>query len=84
MPSKKVSYQAKTDSQSSVVHEDNIEYGIIGTLQGLKYEYRPNNGDWRKNTFEVINQLSIKTDIPEEARTMIRDSRTLRFERSIS
>ena len=33
-------YSPPTDIPSSVVREDSIESGFIGTLQGLKYEYR--------------------------------------------
>ena len=35
------SFEHDPDRFSSVVREDTIEYGFIGTLQKLKYEYRP-------------------------------------------
>ena len=37
----KSSYIETNEAQSSIVREDTIEYGFIGTLQKLKYEYRP-------------------------------------------
>ena len=42
----KFNYHDLLALESSVVREDTIEYGFIGTLQKLKYEYRPdiNNG----------------------------------------
>ena len=49
----------------SVVHEDTIEYGFIGTLQGLKYEYRPDIIDratLEKNfreKFEALNRCRL-------------------------
>ena len=36
----KVSYHDAPDLPSSFVRKDAIEYGFIGTLQKLKYEYR--------------------------------------------
>jgi type I site-specific restriction-modification system R (restriction) subunit len=34
----KVTYHQTTDSSGSVVREDTIEYGFIGTLQNFKYD----------------------------------------------
>ena len=34
-------YHDLPEFQGSVVKEEHIEYGFIGTLQKLKYEYRP-------------------------------------------
>jgi type I restriction enzyme R subunit len=41
MPLVKTTYDLPPDAPRSVLREDGIEYGFIGTLQGLKYEYRP-------------------------------------------
>ena len=41
MPSSKITYDLPSDAPSSVLREDGIEYGFIGKLQGLKYEFRP-------------------------------------------
>jgi len=49
----------------SVVHEDTIEYGFIGTLQGLKYDYRSDITDrasLEKNfreKFEALNRVRL-------------------------
>ena len=40
MPTSKTTYDLPSDTQRSVVREDQIEYGFIGKLQELKYEYR--------------------------------------------
>ena len=53
------------DASASVVHEDTIEYGFIGTLQGLKYEYRQDINDratLEKNfreKFEALNRCRL-------------------------
>lgn len=52
MPPAKTTYTLPTDEPPSVLKEDGIEYGFIGKLQGLKYEYRPditNRGTREKN-----------------------------------
>ena len=41
MPSSKSAYDLHSGIPSQAVREDQIEYGFIGKLQGLKYEYRP-------------------------------------------
>ncbi|MGL4401446.1 MAG: hypothetical protein ACRCXD_16395 [Luteolibacter sp.] len=40
----KISYHQAPDLPSSVVREDTIEYGFIGTLQKLKYGARLSAG----------------------------------------
>ncbi|HAN54921.1 MAG TPA: hypothetical protein DCQ77_01380 [Betaproteobacteria bacterium] len=40
MPNSKDTYSRPSDTPSFVVREDTIEYGFIGKLQSLKYEYR--------------------------------------------
>jgi type I restriction enzyme R subunit len=49
----------------AVVREDTIEYGFIGTLQGLKYEYRPDVRDRAslernfRERFESLNRVRL-------------------------
>mgnify|MGYP001561443895 CR=1 FL=1 len=49
----------------SVVREDTIEYGFIGTLQGLKYDYRldiTDRASLEKNfreKFEALNRVRL-------------------------
>ena len=40
MPSSKFTYDLPPGAPSPVVKEEHIEYGFIGKLQNLKYEYR--------------------------------------------
>lgn len=40
MPSSKFTYDLQSTAPSHVVREEHIEYGFIGKLQNLKYEYR--------------------------------------------
>ena len=40
MTPQNVRYDLTPESADQVLREDGIEYGFIGTLQGLKYEYR--------------------------------------------
>ncbi len=40
MPRSDVRYTLPSDAPPSVVRKDAIEYGFIGRLQGLKYDYR--------------------------------------------
>ena len=48
-----------------VLREDGIEYGFIGKLQGLKYEYRPDIRDRAaleanfRHRFEVLNRVNL-------------------------
>ena len=58
-------YDLPSDTPRSVVREDTIEYGFIGTLQRLKYEYRPDITDratLEKNfreKFEALNRVHL-------------------------
>lgn len=53
------------EAQSSIVREDTIEYGFIGTLQKLKYEYRPDIRDRAtleanfREKFESLNSVRL-------------------------
>ena len=40
-PSSGNDYPTGSAARPSAMREDTIEYGFIGALQGLKYEYRP-------------------------------------------
>ena len=60
-----VSYHDAPDLPSAVVREDTIEYGFIGTLQGLKYEYRRDiinratpEANFREK-FEALNRVRL-------------------------
>ncbi len=61
----KVSYHDAPDLPSSVVREDHIEYGFIGTLQKLKYEYRPDITNRAtlvanfREKFEALNRVHL-------------------------
>lgn len=44
------------DLPSSIVREDTIEYGLIGTLQKLKYEYRP----------DITNRATLEANFREK------------------
>jgi len=65
MPPSKLSYHDLPGFPSSVVREDTIEYGFIGTLQKLKYEYRPDitnratlEANFREK-FEALNRVHL-------------------------
>jgi hypothetical protein len=45
MSSSKFSYAQPSGTAPQGVKEEQIEYGFIGKLQGLKYEYRPDIRD---------------------------------------
>ena len=53
------------DGSPSVVREDTIEYGFIGTLQGLKYDYRSDITDRAslernfREKFEALNRVRL-------------------------
>ncbi|TKB66097.1 MAG: type I restriction endonuclease subunit R [Nitrospira sp.] len=53
------------DASSSVLREDTIEYGFIGTLQGLKYDYRSDIIDRAslernfREKFEALNRVHL-------------------------
>ena len=65
MPNSKAPYSRPSDTPSFVVREDTIEYGFIGKLQGLKYEYRDDIRDraaLEKNfreKFEALNRVRL-------------------------
>ncbi|AOU99182.1 DEAD/DEAH box helicase [Acidihalobacter yilgarnensis] len=65
MPHSKDTYSRPSDTPSSVVREDAIEYGFIGKLQSLKYDYREDIRDraaLEKNfreKFEALNRVSL-------------------------
>ena len=55
------SYQSSDSQRSSVLREQGIEYGFIGKLQNLKYEYRPDITDrisLEKNFREKFEELN--------------------------
>ena len=58
-------YQLPPDAPSPVVREDGIESGFISTLQGLKYDYRPditNRASLERNfreKFESLNRVRL-------------------------
>jgi type I restriction enzyme R subunit len=65
MPNSKDTYSRPSDTPSFVVREDTIEYGFIGKLQSLKYEYREDIRDraaLEKNfreKFEALNRIHL-------------------------
>ena len=65
MPPSELSYTLPSEAAPSVLKEDGIEYGFIGRLQGLKYEYRPditNRATLEKNfreKFEAWNRVRL-------------------------
>ena len=64
-PPSKVTYTLATDAPPSVLKEDGIDYGFIGTLQGLKYDYRPDITDRAsleqnfREKFEALNRCKL-------------------------
>ena len=65
MPPSKLTYDKPSDAPRPVLREDGIEYGFIGKLQGLKYEYRSDITDrasLEKNfrgKFEALNRVRL-------------------------
>ena len=65
MPSSKSAYDLHSGIPSQAVREDQIEYGFIGKLQGLKYEYRPDIRDRAalernfREKFEALNRVHL-------------------------
>jgi type I restriction enzyme R subunit len=65
MPNLKDTYSRPSDTPSFAVREDTIEYGFIGKLQSLKYEYRDDIRDraaLEKNfreRFEALNRVKL-------------------------
>jgi type I restriction enzyme R subunit len=59
------SHRKPNEPLSSVVREEHIEYGFIGTLQKLKYEYRPDITDRAtleanfREKFEALNRVHL-------------------------
>jgi type I restriction enzyme R subunit len=65
MPSSNFTYAQPSSTQSPVVREEQIEYGFIGKLQGLKYEYRADIRDRAslernfREKFEALNRVKL-------------------------
>jgi type I restriction enzyme R subunit len=65
MPPSKTTYDLPSDAPSSLLREDGIEYGFIGKLQGLKYEYRRDITDRAtleqnfREKFEALNRVRL-------------------------
>ena len=65
MPPANFTYALPSDTPPSVVREDTIEYGFIGTLQGLKYDYRRDITDRAsleqnfREKFESLNRVRL-------------------------
>ncbi len=65
MPNSKDTYSRPSDAPSCVVREDTIEYGFIGKLQSLKYEYRDDICDRAaleqnfREKFEALNRVKL-------------------------
>lgn len=68
MPPSKPTYVPAPEPKSLVVREEQIEYGFVGKLQNLKYEYREDIRDrasLEKNfreKFEALNRVKL-TDV---------------------
>lgn len=65
MPNAKDPYRPPTGTPSFAVRENTIEYGFIGTLQNLKYEYRDDIRDRAaleanfREKFEALNRVRL-------------------------
>jgi type I restriction enzyme R subunit len=65
MPSSKSTYDLPPGAPSPVVKEEHIEYGFIGKLQNLKYEYRDDIRDRAalernfREKFEALNRVKL-------------------------
>ena len=65
MPSSKFSYEPPSSVPSPVVREEQVEYGFIGKLQGLKYEYRADIRDRAalernfREKFQALNRVHL-------------------------
>src|SRR5665647_1903275 len=65
MPSSKFTYALPSGAPSPVVREEQIEYGFIGKLQNLKYEYRADIRDRAslernfREKFEALNRVHL-------------------------
>ncbi len=65
MPPSNFTYDQPANKQSHAVKEEQIEYGFIGKLQGLKYEYRADIRDRAalernfREKFEALNRVNL-------------------------
>ena len=65
MTTTKLTYDLPSSKPSQGVKEEQIEYGFIGKLQGLKYEYRPDIRDRAalernfREKFEALNRVNL-------------------------
>ena len=65
MPSSKFSYDLPAGAPSPVFREEQVEYGFIGKLQNLKYEYRADIHDRAalernfREKFEALNRVHL-------------------------
>ena len=65
MPSSQSTYELTPGAASPVVKEEHIEYGFIGKLQNLKYEYRDDIRDRAapernfRERFEALNRVRL-------------------------
>lgn len=65
MPSSKPAYDSSSGAPIPVVKEEDIEYGFIGKLQSLKYDYRPDIRDRAslernfREKFEALNRVHL-------------------------
>lgn len=65
MPTSNFTYDHPAAKPSHVVKEEQIEYGFIGKLQQLKYEYRPDIRDRAalernfREKFEALNRVHL-------------------------
>src|SRR5574343_1024862 len=65
MPASKSAYDPSSGPPIPVVNEGDIEYGFIGKLQSLKYEYRPDIRDRAtlernfREKFEALNRVKL-------------------------
>jgi len=96
MPNSKDTYSRPSDTPRFVVREDTIEYGFIGKLQSLKYEYRYDIHDragLEKNfreKFEALNHVHLTDgEFPRLLEEIISDdvftaARTLRERNSFT
>ncbi len=89
MPPSKSTYDPQVEAPRSVLREDGIEYGFLGRLQGLKYDYRPditNRATLEKNfreKFEALNRVRLTdADCQERQRPPITRSHSAEPPRS--
>jgi type I restriction enzyme R subunit len=65
MPSSKHPYEPPPAPPNLGVREEQVEYGFIGKLQALKYEYRPDIRDRAslqrnfRHKFEALNRVNL-------------------------